>query len=200
MKESITTPKEEEKHPLYYTKKEPRKSFSTFLRNQNKVYINSFNMIDRKAAIMIRVNSMIISAIVIFFDRISDIPFGIFIGITMVVCSFASLMFAINASRPHLFSIFRQAKKITDKYPKLEETIFSVGPNGDVSLEEYEEAFNKLIKSQELQVGTQVRTMYLFEKQTQNAFSHIELAYLSFMVGFSIAVIAFVAGNLLQML
>lgn len=43
--------------------------------------------------------------------------------------------------------------------------------------------------------GTQVCTMYFFEKQTQNAFSHIEFAYLSFMVSISIAVFAFVVGN-----
>jgi hypothetical protein len=156
-------------------------------------------MIDRKAAIMIRVNSMIISAIVIFFDRVSDIPFGAFIGITMVICSFVSLMFAINASRPHFFSILRRSKQILNKYPDLEETIFTVGANTEVTLEEYEAAFDKLINSQELQVGTQVRTMYLFEKQTQNAFSHIELAYLSFMAGFSIAVAAFVLGYFFQL-
>jgi hypothetical protein len=157
-------------------------------------------MIDRKAAIMIRVNSMIISARVILFDRVSDIPFGAFSGITMVVCSFISLMFAINASRPHLFSILRRGKQIADKYPELEETIFTVGANTDVTLEEYEAAFNKVIKSQELQVGTQVRTMYLFEKQAQSSFSHIELAYLAFMVGFSVAVGAFVLGYLYQLI
>lgn len=200
MKESTPNPEEEKVHPLYYTKKEPRKSFSTFLRNQNKAYINAFNMIDRKAAIMIRVNSMIISAVVIFFDRVSDIPFGAFIGIVMVVCSFSSLMFAINASRPHLFAILKRANKLKEKYPKIEETVFTVGANTDVTLEAYEEAFNKLIKSQELQVGTQVRTMYLFEKQTQDAFSHIELAYLSFMAGFSIAVAAFVFGYFYQLM
>jgi hypothetical protein len=200
MKESKQHLEEEEPRPLYYTKKEPRKAFSTYLRNQNKGFINSVNMVDRKAAIMIRVNSTIISAIIIFFDRVSDIPFGIFIGITMVVCSFTSLMFAINASRPNLFSILRRGKQIQDKYPNLEETLFSVGANSHVSLEEYEAAYDKLIKSQELQVGAQVRTMYLFEKQTQSAFAHIEFAYLSFMIGFSVIVIAFVLGNLYQLL
>lgn len=191
----------EEARGLYYTKKEPRKSFSTFMRNQNKMYVNAFNMIDRKAAIMIRVNSTIISAIVIFFERVSDIPFGFFIGITMVVFSFASLMFAINASRPHLLSLFRRNKKhVQQKYPDLEQTMFSLGTNGEVSLEDYEVAYDKLLNSQELQVGAQVRTMYVFETQTRNAFSHIELAYLCFMVGFVIAVISFVVGNVLQLI
>ena len=189
-----------ESHGLYYTKKEPRKSLSTFLRNQNKLYVNYFNMIDRKAAIMIRVNSTIISAIVIFSQYINSIKFGLFIGITMVICSFISLMFAINASRPHIFAFIRRRKnKVLNQYSSLESTLFSIGNNGNVSLEEYEQAFDKITKNQELQVGNQVRTMYIFENQIKNSFSHIEFAYFSFMIGFSIAVIAFIIGSVLHL-
>ncbi|WP_205728656.1 hypothetical protein, partial [Flavobacterium sp. J27] len=65
---------------LFETKKEPRKSLQTFLRNQNKMVINSFNMIDRKAAIMIRINATIISIIIVFFENVKDIKMGIYIG------------------------------------------------------------------------------------------------------------------------
>ena len=46
------------KEPLeiFDTKKEPRKALQTFLRNQNKLNVNAINVIDRKAAIMIRVS------------------------------------------------------------------------------------------------------------------------------------------------
>ncbi len=183
---------------LYYTKKEPRKSFATFMRNQNKVYVNSFNMIDRKAAIMIRVNAAIISAIVIFFDTVQHLRFGNFIGVIMVICSFVSLMFAINASRPHVFDLFsRFRRKVGSKHPNLEENIFGVGMFDQVTLEEYEAAYDKLVQSQELQIGNQIRTMYIFERQIKNAFLQIEIAYAAFMIGFGLVVIAFIWATII---
>lgn len=40
------------KHGLFYTKKEPRKAMSTFLRIQNKFLVNSLVVSDRKAMII----------------------------------------------------------------------------------------------------------------------------------------------------
>ncbi len=188
----------EQEQGYYNTKKEPRKSLSVFLRNQNKMYVNSFNMIDRKAAIMIRVNATIISGIVIFFEHVKNIQFGTFIGVTLIAFCFVSLMFAINASRPHTFSLLKHYKnKIEYKYPNLEQNIFGIGLFDKASsLQEYEEAFNKLVSSQELQVGNQVRTMYIFEKLIKRAFKQIEVAYTAFMIGFTIVVITFIIASL----
>ncbi|WP_109434007.1 hypothetical protein [Aquimarina sp. AU119] len=184
---------------LYYTKKEPRKTFIAFLRNQNKMCINSFNMIDRKAAIMIRLNATIIPAVIIFSEYLTKLEHGNFIGITMLICSFISLMFAMNASRPHTFSFFkRYREKVEKKYTKLEENIFGIGMNHNITLEQYEEAYDKLINSQELQVGNQIRTLYIFESQIKKALYHIEIAYASFMIGFLIVVIAFISNNLMH--
>ncbi len=181
----------------YDTSSEPRKSFSTFMRNQNKFYVNAINVIDRKAAIMIRVNSTIVSAIVIFFQYIQGIQYGVIIGVVMILFSFASLMLAINASRPHLFDLIKTYEKnVRSKYSNTEEGIFTIGANADISLEEYEAAFEKLVHNQSLQIGNQVRSMYLFEKQQRKAFTRIELSYISFMIGFSITVIIFIVGAL----
>ncbi|MEL7119700.1 MAG: Pycsar system effector family protein [Bacteroidota bacterium] len=188
---------ENEIHDLFYTKSEPRKAFATFMRNQNKFYVNSFNIIDRKAAIMIRVNSTIISAIVVFFDYVQNIQYGTFIAVIMVLFSFFSMLFAINASRPQVFSLSKYYKtKVVKKYPEKEKNLFLLGMHHRVSLEEYEEAYDKLVKSQELQIGNQIRTMYAFEKQIFLSFNQIEIAYWSFMIGFSIVVAAFIIGAL----
>jgi len=195
------TEKVQESHGLYYTKSEPRKSFSTFMRNQNKFYLNSFNIIDRKAAIMIRVNATIISGIVILFQYMQNIPYGTYIALVMVVSSFISLMFAINASRPHFYSLGKRFRSmVASKHQNLEELIYGVGMFDQVSIEEYEAAYNKLLNSQELQIGNQVRTIYLFEKQIKNAFRHIEIAYDAFMVGFGLVVLAFIFINVRALL
>ncbi|MEM1358451.1 MAG: hypothetical protein AAGF89_09640 [Bacteroidota bacterium] len=176
------------------TATEPRKSLSTFLRNQNKLYVNAINVIDRKAAIMIRVNSTIVSAILIFFQYVAEIQYGVFIGIVMIMASFSSLMLAINASRPHVFSLLRSSQKIKREYAKPEESMFVLGAHAKISLEEYQAAFERVVNNQSLQIGNQVRTMYLFEQQQLKSFTRIELAYLAFMAGFSISVLTFLVG------
>ncbi len=191
-------PKKEDKQ-LYKGHMKDGKGFDVFMRNQNKMYVNSFNVIDRKAAIMIRVNAAIISAVVIFFDSVKDLKCGHFIGVIMILSSFSSLIFALNASRPKTFRLFQRMRDSTShKYTKLEEHIFGVGLTHNVSLEEYERAFDQILQNQEYQIGNQVRTIYLFEKFINKSFRQIELSYVIFMVGFIIIVITFLAENVVN--
>lgn len=189
---------EKYKEPLamFETKKEPRKSFQTFLRNQVKIQLNSLNMIDRKAAIMIRINSTIISAIVIFSNKIQSLPNGHYIGIILIVSCFLSLLLALNASRPNTFKIFFEAgKTIKKRRISNEERVFVPGAAADMSIEDYEKTFDKIVNNQKLQVGNQVRGLHFMEKQIRNAFMHIELSYLIFMIGFFAVVTLFIHGN-----
>lgn len=187
--------KNKEPLEMFNSKKEPRKAFQTFLRNQNKLNVNSINAIDRKAAIMIRVNSMIISAIVIFFTRIEEVPNGFLIGTVLVISCFLSLIFALNASRPQFFLSFFFFKRVVKKRNLLpEERIFIAGAAADLSPEEYEKAFNNIVNNQTLQIGNQVRAMHVLERHIKKAFINIEVSFLAFMVGFIATVILFVLG------
>ncbi|MEH0157285.1 hypothetical protein V6R21_24440 [Limibacter armeniacum] len=183
---------------LFITKKEPRKSLQTFLRNQNKMVINAFNMIDRKAAIMIRINATIISAIIVFFEYIKGIEMGEYIGAVMVIASFISLILAINASRPHIFKLYRRFNQLIGTgHHRLEEKVFSVGMFDSTPLQKYLEAYDKVFKSQDLQLGNQVRTTYILERYIRDAFLHLELSYWAFMLGFTVMVGLFIYGSVL---
>ncbi|WP_428742640.1 hypothetical protein [Tenacibaculum sp.] len=182
---------------MYTTRKEPRKSFATYQRNQNKFYLNTLNLIDRKAAIMLRVNATILSASVIFFNYITSINFGVKIAAILIVTSFVSLLFSILASKPNSLSFLRRFKKdIVSKYKKKEENLFMIGMSSDKTLDEYEEAYNKVLKSQELQIGNQVRIMYLLEKEMKRGFFYLELAYSSFLVGLLILILVLFFANI----
>ncbi len=196
-------PKEESKQKTkkileqFETKKEKR-SLQTYLRNQSKFYLNSFNLIDRKASIMIRINSTIISAVVIFSNRISDIPFGNVIAVILILGCFLSLMFALNASRPHsIKNLFLFKRSVKKHHLQPEETIFVSGATANLSIEDYKKAFDKIVKSQKLQIGNQVRAIHIFEKQIRNSFINIELSYLAFMLGFIAVVLFFVVGHII---
>lgn len=188
----------EEHKGLYYTKKEPRKSFATFQRNQNKFYLNALNSIDRKAAIMLRVNATILSASVIFFKNISSINSGTVIGIILICFTFISLIFSVFASKPNSLGFLRRFKNdIGRKYKLPEESLFMVGMASDLSLEEYEKAYDKVLQNQELQVGNQIRAMYLLEKELKRGYTFLELAYNIFLIGFFILILVFVFGTII---
>ncbi|MEM9361424.1 MAG: Pycsar system effector family protein [Bacteroidota bacterium] len=186
-----------EEHDLFWTKKEPRKSLSTFFRNQNKLMVNMLNMMDRKASMMIRVNSTLVSGIVVFFEHISKIEGGKVIGVIIVIFSFISLVTSIFAARPPITKFTRDfRKKIGAKYPISSKSIFMVGLSSHLELDEYEESYNELVNNQELQIGNQIRTHYVFESELKKGFKMLEFSYNSFLLGFVIAVLIFLFNQL----
>ena len=155
------------------------------------------NMIDRKSAMMIRVNSTIISGIVVFFSHIKEIENGMFLGVVMVITSFASLVFSLFASKPNSSLMAKNhAKKVMAKYPEIAKNIFLIGMHSKVPLAEYEEAYDELVHSQSLQIGNQVRAMYVLETYIFSAFRFVDLAYGSFITGFFILIVTFAISNI----
>ena len=194
----ITTKQHKIKEELgmFDTQKEPRKSFATYQRNQNKVYLSTLNLIDRKASIMLKVNATILSASVIFFNYITEINFGIRIAAILITTSFVSLIFSILASKPNSLAFYKRFKKdVVSKYKKREENLFMIGMSSGKTLEEYEKAYNKVLNSQELQIGNQVRTMFLLEKEMKRGYFYLELAYSSFLIGLLILILVLFFAN-----
>jgi hypothetical protein len=197
----IKVEKENKEGTLYWTKKEPRKSFATFQRNQNKLMANSLNQIDRKAAIMIRMNTTIVSGIIVFFKYISEISSGVLIGSVLVMSLATSLILAILAVKPPLKKSMKKFKsQIMTKYPDAAANLFLVGASIHLSLEEYEKGYDEVVKNQELQIGNAIRTMYVFENNINYSFRMIEYAYNAFIFGFLFSVIVFLITNLTHLL
>jgi len=187
----------EENHELFWTKKEPRKSLSTFFRNQNKLMVNMLNMMDRKASMMIKINSTLVSGILVFFEHISQIEGGKSIGVIVIVFSFVSLVTAIFAARPPITKFTRDfKKKIGSKYDVAAKKVFMVGLSSHLDLDAYEASYNELVNNQELQIGNQIRTHYVFESELKKGFKMLEFSYNSFLVGFVLAVLIFLFNQL----
>ena len=71
-----------------------------------------------------------------------------------------------------------------------------VGLTSSVELPEYEDAYNELVNSQELQIGNQIRTHYVFESELKKGFKMLEFSYNSFLAGFILAVVIFLFNQL----
>ncbi|MEM9001819.1 MAG: Pycsar system effector family protein, partial [Bacteroidota bacterium] len=182
---------------LFWTSKEPRKSMATYQRNQNKFLVNTLNQIDRKAAIMIRINTTLISGLVLFFNYVSEIKGGTIIGTVLIVCCFVSLILAVMAAKPTITKFMNEHKrKIISKYPNPTHNLFIVGIMSHMSLEDYEKSYDELVQNQELQIGNQIRTHYIFETAVYKGFRMLEISYNAFIIGFVFTVLVFMLANL----
>lgn len=198
MKEQLEVDRSE---TLYWTKKEPKKAFATFQRNQNKVLVNSLNQIDRKAAIMIRINTTLITGFVVFSKYISEIRGGEIIGVILIVCCLISLVLSIFAAKPPLDRFSKEIKtKLGDKYENPVNRLFVVGLMPSMSLEEYEKGYSQIVQNQELAIGNQIRTQYVLESGIRKAFQMLEYSFNAFLIGFVLAVFVFLASNFFGML
>ena len=180
---------------LYDIKKEPKKTFGVYLKNQNRLIMSSIAIADKKAAIMIRINTAIISALVVFESYFAEnlsldnkiIPV-LFIGLSI------SLIFAILAAKPFSFTMYKVFNKIIKKkYPKLEENNFMLFevPNFD----EYEESMKKVMNSQNLQIGNLTRFNYFMSKSISRNYMQLEIAYTAFLITFVIVALLYVISN-----
>jgi len=179
----------------YGTAAEPRKSLSTFLRNKNKADISLVSILDRKAAILIRITTTLVSAFIVFHNYIDEnVLFGGIMSDILIGGMLITLVLSLLAAKPFTW-IFSQVfrKEILPKHPNLEDNIyFAVEP---CSLEEYEEAMRKVVQSQDLQLGNQIRANYMITKNNGAKAMMLDLAYIVFLLTFVIIGIIFVYGK-----
>jgi len=193
---SVTSDGKELVADIYDTKKEPRKSFGVYLKNQNRLIMSSIAIADKKASILIRINTAIISALIVFegyFEANSAFA-GNLIPVLIIGLSI-SLIFAILAAKPFSYTMYKVFNKtIKGKYPNLEENNFMIFEVPE--FEEYEESMRKVLNSQNLQVGNLTRFNYFMSKSISRNYLQLEIAYTAFLITFLIVAVFYVYTNL----
>ena len=180
------------------TVSEPRKSLSTFFRNQNKMDVSLISIIDRKASILIKICSTTISALIVFREYIdNNVTNGSMISIVLIIGLTITLSLAILATKPFVSRIAKVVKKdIHPSYPALEQNLF-VGSQVNCSLAEYETAMQKVIQSQNLQLGNQIRATYLIGKGNKFKSTLVDWAFNAFLGTFIIVTLIYIVSELL---
>ncbi len=158
------------------------KTLDTFLKNQNKLLMNSISIADKKAAILVRLNTTLVSGLIVLEGYLDAninlnqymIPFLI-IGLSM------SLLFAILVTKPFSLILYRTINKVIKvSYPKLEENNFFLIDK--ISFDEYEKSMEKVINSQKLQIGNLTRFNYFMSRSIAQKFVLLEIAYSIFLL------------------
>jgi len=149
------------------------------------------------AMIMIRVNSTIVSVSILFYKYLNEnLHFGWLIGLVLIIGAGGALVFSVLAARPNGVWFYKFFKKhIEPKYPDLEHYNFM--PVGQPTLDEYEESMDKVVRSQELQIGNQTRFAFSIERYLYNKYRLLDIAYNLFLISFLLIAVIFVAGRLL---
>lgn len=180
---------------MYDTKKEPRKSMGVYLKNQNRLIMNSIAIADKKAAILIRINTAIISALIVFESYFEEnASFNNKIIPVLIIGLSMSLIFAILAAKPFSYIMYKVFNKIIKKkYPNLEENNFMIFEVPE--FEEYEVSMRKVLRSQNLQIGNLTRFNYFMSKSISRNYLQLEIAYTIFLVTFIVVTVLYVSIN-----
>ena len=186
---------EQPKRELYSTKKEPKKSLTNFQRNQFRTLFSSMALSDRKSMILVRINTTLISALIVFHSYVEqNVPMGSIILIAALIGIGISLIAGLLSSKPSgIKKVLNQ--QILPKYPHLKDNVLLYF--GAPSLDEYEEAMDDVVRSQELQIGNQVRTSYLINSMLLRQYRWLKFSYNAFIITFIIVISVFLVGVLM---
>ncbi len=180
---------------MYDTKKEPRKSMGVYLKNQNRLIMSSIAIADKKAAILIRINTAIISALIVFESYFEgNVSFNNQIIPVLIIGLSISLLFAILAAKPFSYIMYKVFNKIIKKkYPNLEENNFMIFEVPE--FEKYELSMQKVLKSQNLQIGNLTRFNYFMSKSISRNYLQLEIAYTIFLITFIVVTVLYIRSN-----
>ncbi len=172
------------------------KTMDTYLKNQNRMLMSSISIADKKAAILVRLNTTIVSSLIVVEGFLSaDLSLNKFILPVLIVGLSLSLLFAIMVAKPFSYTLYKVLNKIIKpKYPLLEENNFFLIEN--VAFEEYEKSMNKVMASQDLQFGNLTRFNYFMSRSISQKYVMLEVAYAFFMLTLFVVMVLYIFSKI----
>ena len=174
-------------------KRLPSDATQTFFRANYRNHINLSNIADNKANIMISVNAILISVVIsiLSYRNIPETnPMVLLPVVIFLVTGLTSLIFAVLSIRPKVTSM--NQGEITQEQAKRNIVFF--GNFVTMSVEQYEEAVDAVLRDGELLYGNMVRDLYYLGKVLDKKYRFLTLSYNIFMAGFILTVITFLTA------
>ncbi|MEM9886014.1 MAG: Pycsar system effector family protein [Bacteroidota bacterium] len=169
----------------------------TFFRANYRNHINLSAIADNKANIMISVNSILISVLitVLTWRNITQTqPEVLMPGVIFLVTALASLIFAVLSARPKITNLNEKQKEAVEA----QKNIAFFGNFVHLSLEEYEEMMDEVLRKDNLLYGNMSRDLYYLGQVLAKKYAYLSISYNVFMVGFSVSVFLFLVLILIR--
>jgi predicted metal-dependent HD superfamily phosphohydrolase len=171
------------------------RGLQTMLRLTSANHFHLSEMADRKANILISVNSIIIGVILsLLVDKLSDAAYLTIPVIIFLVSCLTTIIIAILSTRPKITEGIFSKEDILSKKTNL----LFFGNFYRSSLEEYQWAMSTLMKDNEYLYSSIVKDIYQIGVVLGRKYKLIRLAYNVFMVGLIVSVFAFFIAALLN--
>jgi hypothetical protein len=171
-------------------KKGPSRGAQTFFRTNFRNHINLSAIADKKSHIMISVNAIMISVLITFlsYRNMAETQPMILLPVTLfLVTGLVSLIFAVLSARPNVTKHLQHPN--IDQL--LNKNLIFFGNFVQLELPDFEEAMDRLLKSDQLLYGNLVRDLYFLGKVLDKKYRYLSVSYNVFMLGFAITVISF---------
>ena len=165
------------------------RGIQTMFRTTSKNHYTLNEMVDKKANIMISVNSIILSVIIGGLLNTTNIEsMGTVVPVLiMLITGFISIIFAVLSIRPDTTHGKFTEKDIRNK----EGNLLFFGNFHKMKFRDYEWGVLEMISDQEYLYSTMIRDIYYLGKQLDKKYKHIRISLNVFMIGVAAAAISF---------
>ena len=174
-------------HP--FKERENPRALNTLLSNEYRMIARYVALVDSKANIMIRLNSMIISGLIVFFKIIDQFTTAeIIVLFIFVITTVTSLAFATMAARP--IPLKKRNKVHTSE--NITEHLFNVQRFDELTKEAYEVAFDTMMRDQSLIYKNMAKELFLGNKVLVMKFERLRYSYNIFLLGIGLTAVIFI--------
>lgn len=175
------------------TRRPMRSSIQTYFRTNYANHIRLSAIADNKAHIMISVNSILLSvaiSLLTYQTLTNRHPLYVLPIILFLVTSLASLTFAVLSSRPRVTS--------TPHTPGQVPNPIFFGSAVNLTLDQYEEATDAMLRDGRLLFGHMTRDLYYLAQVLDKKYRLLTYSYTVFLMGFVATVGAFLGAYFLE--
>ncbi len=182
----------EEIQPIAPIKKEKKnkmaKTGGTMFRNTMANHLQASALADRKASLMVSINTLIISVITSFLvhDYTSSqqflLPACLLLGVSL-----SSITFAILATRPNVNPLHKNPNP--DNMEEVDLLFF--GDYTQLTIDNYKSAMKQVLTNDTILQDKMIENIYAQGKVLVKKYHRLKIAYSIFMYGFPLAIISF---------
>ncbi len=186
--------REAAKKQLKLTGKSTNRGVETLFRNLTRVHIDLSANADRKANMMISVNSILISILIsTLVGRLAAFPHLTAPTIIILSVCMISLGFAIMSSRPNVSKGVVSREDIENRRGNL----LFFGNFYNMSLDDYTFGMERLMMDAEYLYGSMIRDVYYLGVVLERKYKFLRYSYDVFGIGLLISVLSFIAAVIL---
>ena len=169
------------------------RGIQTLFRTTIKNHYTLNEMIDRKASIMITVNSIILSLVMSGVIGSEHLTLALIPVLLLSITSISSIIFAIIAIRPLLTQGDFTEEEIRNK----EGNLLYFGNFHNMYFRDFEWAFLQMLNDKNYLYGSMIRDYYYQGIGLQRKYKHIRLSLTIFLFGFGVSFLCFIVFRLL---